>query len=88
MDLEFTINVERKTATYKSAIIVPCLVLMLITTCSFLLTPESGEKLYLNGFALMGSIMFLVYLSGALPFHSENVPLIGTVLHIRIYARR
>ena len=77
MDLEFTIDVERKTATYKSAIILPCFVLMLSTLGSFLLTPDCGEKICLNGFALIGSIIFLIYLSTTLPFHDDSVPLVG-----------
>ena len=77
MDTEFTFNIERKSATYKAAIIAPCLVLMFLTICSFLMTPDSGEKLWLNGVSLIGSIIYLVYISNALPFHDDYVPLIG-----------
>ena len=78
LDTEFTFNIERKSATYKTAIIAPCLVLMLLTICSFLLTPDSGEKIWINGVALIGSIIYLVYISNSLPFHDAYVPLIGT----------
>ena len=50
---------------------------MLMTGSSFLLTPQSGEKLILNGFAITGSFMFLLYFANTLPFHSTEVPVIG-----------
>jgi hypothetical protein len=50
---------------------------MLMTGSSFLLTPQSGEKLIINGFAIIGSFMFLIYFANTLPFHSTEVPIIG-----------
>ena len=50
---------------------------MLMTGSSFLLTPQSGEKLIINGFAIIGSFMFLLYFANTLPFHSTEVPVIG-----------
>ena len=77
LHMEYIFNISRRSDAYKVAIIAPCLILMLIITCSFLLTPESGEKLWLNGVATICSIMYLIYINYLLPFHQDRVPLIG-----------
>ena len=77
LHLDFDFNIHRRSNGYKASIVAPCLIIMLTTICSFLLTPGSGEKLGLNGIALIGSILYLTYISSALPFHQDNVPLIG-----------
>jgi hypothetical protein len=77
-DVTFTFNLQRDSPAYRSLIVLPCLVLMLMTGSSFVLTPQSGEKLILNGFAIVGSFMFLLYFASTLPFHSTEVPVIVT----------
>ena len=77
LHMEYIFNISRRSDAYKVAIIAPCLILMLIITCSFLLTPESGEKLWLNGVATICSIMYLIYINYLVPFHQDRVPLIG-----------
>ena len=77
LHMEYIFNISRRSDAYKVAIIAPCLILMFIITCSFLLTPESGEKLWLNGVATICSIMYLIYINYLVPFHQDRVPLIG-----------
>ena len=76
-DAIITFHINRRSNAYKVAIVAPCLFLMLTTICSFLLSPDSGEKLWLNGVAMIGSILYLIYISSALPFLQDTVPLIG-----------
>ena len=76
-DIEYEFNLERRSHGYKVTIVAPCLVLMMLTIGSFLLTPNSGEKLWLNGVSCLGSMIYLIYITSILPFHQNNVPLIG-----------
>ena len=76
-DVTFEFVLQRKSPTYKSVIVLPCLILMLVTGCSFLLTPESGEKLILSGIALIGVLLYLLYFATALPFHQRTTPILG-----------
>ena len=76
-DVTFTFVLQRNSPAYKSVIILPCLILMLVTGCSFLLTPESGEKIIVSGIALIGVLMYLIYFAMSLPFHQHSVPIIG-----------
>ena len=62
---------------YRAIIVLPCLVIMLMTGCSFLLTPTSGEKLIINAIALLASILYLLYFAMTLPFTQNDVPIIG-----------
>ncbi len=43
-EVTFTFNLERKSPAYSALVVAPCLVIMLMTTCGFLLPPGAGEK--------------------------------------------
>lgn len=77
-DVTFTFNLQRESQQYRAVIVLPCLVIMLMTGCSFLLTPTSGEKLTINGLALIASLMYLIYFATTLPFSREDMPIIVT----------
>merc|ERR1711935_948037 len=47
-DVTFTFTLKRDSPAYRAIIVLPCLVIMLMTGCSFLLTPTSGEKLIIK----------------------------------------
>jgi len=76
--VDFTFDLQRESPAYRMVIILPCLVLMLTTGCSFLLTPDSGEKLLVSGLSLIGTIMYLIYFATTLLFHQSSVPRIVT----------
>jgi hypothetical protein len=76
-DITFTFKLQRDSPAYRAIIILPCLVIMLITGCSFLLTPASGEKILINCIALLSSILFLLYFAITLPFPKIEIPIIG-----------
>ncbi len=50
---------------------------MLMTGCSFLLPPTSGEKLLINSIALLAAILYLLYFAMVLPFPRDEIPIIG-----------
>ena len=50
---------------------------MLMTGCSFLLSPTAGEKLIINCFAVLCAILYLLYFANTLPFNRNEVPIIG-----------
>merc|ERR1719360_111615 len=77
-DITFTFNLKRDAPGYRAIIVLPCLVIMLMTGCSFLLTPTSGEKLVINSVAILCAIMYLLYFSFTLPMHQDDVPIIVT----------
>ena len=86
-DVTFTFVLQRVSPTYRSVIVLPCLILMLVTGCSFLLTPESGEKLILSGISLVGVLMYLIYFAMSLPFHQHTTPILGNIGNLNHYLR-
>lgn len=47
-----------------------------MTISSFLLPSNSVGKLTINGFSLLGSLLYLVFFGNTLPFHEVNVPIV------------
>ena len=52
---------------------------MLMTGCSFLLSPASGEKILINCVAILSAILYLLYFAITLPFKRTEVPIIGKI---------
>ena len=50
---------------------------MLMTGCSFLLSPAAGEKILINCVAILSAILYLLYFAITLPFKRTEVPIIG-----------
>jgi len=75
-DITFELTLQRSSPAYKSIIILPAYILMLMTISSFLVPTNSNGKLITNGFSLIGSILYLLYFANTLPFHEVNVPII------------
>ena len=55
-DVTFTFNLQRNSPSYRSGIILPCLIIMLLVLASFLLPPNAGEKLIVNCVCLIGQL--------------------------------
>jgi len=77
-DVTFTFELQRDSPGYRAIIVLPCLVIMLMTGCSFLLTPTSGEKLIINAIAILASILYLLYFAMTIPFTQNDIPIIVT----------
>lgn len=61
---------------YKSIVITPATVLILLTLASFWLPPQSGEKIFLNGIVALIICLFLIYFATKLPIMADHVPLV------------
>eukprot|EP00095_Tigriopus_kingsejongensis_P007928 maker-scaffold169_size292178-snap-gene-0.11 protein:Tk07928 transcript:maker-scaffold169_size292178-snap-gene-0.11-mRNA-1 annotation:"neuronal acetylcholine receptor subunit alpha-2 precursor" len=77
-DVTFEFILQRYSPAYKAIFVLPCLIIMLMTICCFLLPPTAGEKMTINGFAFVTCCLYLIYFASALPFHNKTVPLLVT----------
>ncbi|XP_059082265.1 acetylcholine receptor subunit alpha-type acr-16-like isoform X1 [Tigriopus californicus] len=77
-DVTFEFILQRNSPAYKAVFVLPCLVIMLMTICCFLLPPTAGEKITINGFAFLTCCIFLLYFASSLPFHNNAIPLLVT----------
>merc|ERR1719189_628621 len=77
-DVSFKFRIQRDSPAYRAIIVLPCLVIMLMTGCSFLLSPAAGEKILINCIAILSAILYLLYFAITLPFKRTEVPIIVT----------
>nr|ACO10856.1 Neuronal acetylcholine receptor subunit alpha-2 precursor [Caligus rogercresseyi] len=75
-DITFSFYMTRTSKSYKYIIILPCMVTMIMSICSFGLPVDSQEKLFLNGIAFIVCVLYLVYFATILPFQSTTVPFV------------
>lgn len=77
IDLTYTVKIRRRPLFYLNNLILPCIVLALLTSISFLFPPETGERISLVITVLLGMTVFMIVFTEAIPATSESTPLIG-----------
>lgn len=77
IDLTYTLIIRRRALFYLNNLILPCIVLALLTSVSFLFPPETGERISLVITVLLGMTVFMIIFTEAIPATSEVTPLIG-----------
>ena len=79
-DITFTIIINRRPLFYVFNVIIPCMLLSLVTSFTFLLPADSGEKISFVLTSLLSLIVFLLLVAETIPASSEQVPLIGELI--------
>ena len=74
-DVTFYVNLTRRTKFYLMNIIWPGILIALLATLTFLLPPESGERVGLGITNLLAMMLFLLLISESTPATSDAVPL-------------
>lgn len=77
VDLTMTITMKRRPLYFIFNVISPCIVLVLMVLFSFLLPPDSGERLSLNITVLLALAVFLQFISESLPKTSDSTPILS-----------
>lgn len=72
--IEFTIELHRKPLYYIFNVIIPCFIQMLIILFTFLLPPETGERVGVSVTVLLVFAVYLEVLRTALPKTSISIP--------------
>lgn len=68
-------------------LVVPCSLIAMMVLLSFILPPESGERIGLGITVLMAMAIFQELTSNKLPADSEYIPLLGNVFVSYQYQR-
>lgn len=77
LDATYNITIQRRAPIFKTIATAPALVIVIMTLVSFLLPPQSGEKLLINGISAIIICVLLMYFSQILPVVAIQTPLIG-----------
>ncbi|KAL5004555.1 hypothetical protein ScPMuIL_018011 [Solemya velum] len=76
-DVTYYVELQRKSMYYIFQIIVPCSLISALGILSFILPPESGEKVSVGVTILLSQAVFLMLIGDLLPPSSETLPLIA-----------
>ena len=75
-DITYTFHFRRKSLYYIISIVVPCVLLSLLSTISFLFPVESGERISLVMSVLLGIFFFMPLVNDKTPVTSDSVPVL------------
>lgn len=85
VDINYTIELRRRTLFYTVNFIIPCVALSFLTVCTFYLPVVSGEKISLCISILVSLTVFFLLLSETIPPTSLVTPLIGKYLLFTLF---
>lgn len=74
-----TLHLRRRYYFYMVNLVVPCSLIAVMVLLSFILPPESGERIGLGITVLMAMAIFQELTSNKLPADSQYIPLLGNV---------
>lgn len=77
IDIRYNITVNRRSTIYRTVILAPAFVIILLTLLTFWLPAQYGEKILLNGITALMIVLFLLYFSQQLNVMGLHTPLIG-----------
>jgi len=76
-EVTFQLTLQRKPTFIKVYLIFPCILLVWISSLTFVLPIESGEKVNLSVTILLSVIVFLLLVSENIPRTSDGIPTLG-----------
>ncbi|XP_071169768.1 neuronal acetylcholine receptor subunit alpha-10-like isoform X1 [Mytilus edulis] len=76
-DVTFYLTLKRKSQFYVLTVLFPCILTASVAALTFILPPESGEKVSLGVTVLLSLAVFLLMVSEQLPASSDTYPYIG-----------
>ncbi|XP_019622145.1 PREDICTED: neuronal acetylcholine receptor subunit alpha-10-like [Branchiostoma belcheri] len=76
-DVTFHVVIQRQSLFYVFFIFFPSVLIVLISLMSFMIPPESGEKLSLSTTMLLSLVVYMQLVNTTLPTTSKDIPLVG-----------
>ncbi|XP_048579778.1 neuronal acetylcholine receptor subunit alpha-4 isoform X2 [Nematostella vectensis] len=76
-DVTFTLKIRRLTLFYYMNMLIPCFLITGLTLLSYILPPESGERITLVVTSLLAQTVYMLLVSEIMPPVAEVVPLIS-----------
>lgn len=80
VDVRYNITIARRSTVYRTVILAPAFVVILLTLLTFWLPAQYSEKILLNGITALIIVLFLLYFSQKLNVMASHTPLIGNRL--------
>lgn len=77
VNVQYNITIARRSSIYRTVILAPAFVIILLTLLTFWLPPQYGEKILLNGITAIIIVLFLLYFSQKINMMASHTPLVG-----------
>lgn len=77
VNIQYNITIARRSSIYRTVILAPAFVIILLTLLTFWLPPQYGEKILLNGVTAVIIVLFLLYFSQKISMMASHTPLVG-----------
>lgn len=77
VSVQYNVTIERRSSIYRTVILTPAFVVILLTLLTFWLPAQYGEKILLNGVTALIIVLFLLYFSQKISVMASHTPLIG-----------
>ncbi|XP_031551820.1 ligand-gated ion channel 4-like, partial [Actinia tenebrosa] len=84
-DVTFRIHIKRRVLFFLFNLIIPCLVIVLLTSLSFYLPPDSGERISVVITNLLAMTVFMLIVAEILPPTSDEVSIISIFYSCSIF---
>ncbi|XP_020914175.1 neuronal acetylcholine receptor subunit alpha-10 [Exaiptasia diaphana] len=84
-DVTYTLHIRRKALYYYVNLIVPCILITCLTLLSFILPPDSGERITLVITNLLAMTVFMLLVAEVLPATSEVIPIISIYYSVTLF---
>lgn len=83
VSVQYNITVERRSSIYRTVILAPAFVVILLTLLTFWLPAQYGEKIVLNAVTALIIVLFLLYFSQKISAMASHTPLVGKSFDIQ-----
>lgn len=77
VNVQYNITIARRSSIYRTVILAPAFVVILLTLLTFWLPAQYGEKVLLNGITAIIIVLFLLYFSQKISVMASHTPLVG-----------
>lgn len=77
VNVQYNITIARRSSIYRTVILAPAFVIILLTLLTFWLPAHYGEKVLLNGITAVIIVLFLLYFSQKISVMATHTPLVG-----------
>ncbi|CAD5114192.1 DgyrCDS3336 [Dimorphilus gyrociliatus] len=80
------LTLKRKPLYYILVILLPCVILSLVSVFTFIIPPESSERIMMSMTSLLAFVLFLTALNNILPRNSDQAPMLVSYITVIVIA--
>lgn len=84
--VQVSLTIKRKPLYFILMIVLPCVILSVVSIFTFIIPPESSERVMMSMTTLLSFVLFLTALNNILPRNSDQAPMLVSYITVTIIA--